>query len=281
MAETPTNTITQAPLLRSPFFPIKTAPTIVVPSTKKEVQFQVKINKTIDGNLCQVILVPNFFTRQESAVFFDHLKNLPYHSEPAMFGGECLRKTLSYGQFDTPGRENDPVKYNYSKKIETAINPWDPEINKIRLRIIEFFEDVIIPFNQEKSIDATKKSLKRKRCDDQLIHRSNYCLIQNYPNKKSGIGWHADSESDLVENSPIYSMSFGATRNFQLCRKEEVNSKEKPSLVDVVLPPGTLLIMAGATQKYYKHRVPPGRVDQDGQRINLTFRSIYEDQSKN
>lgn len=241
------------------------------------------INNVIDGKSCQVILVQNFFTQQESLAFFDHLKTLPFHDEPALFKGVCLRKTLSYGQFETEGRENDQVKYKYSKKTETAINPWDPIINKIRLRIIDWYEKEILQKQSTNTpIDDTKapRILKRKRCEDQPIHKSNYCLIQSYPNNKAGIGWHADSESDLVDESPIFSMSFGTTREFHICKTVEVDASERQSLIKISLTPGTLLIMAGATQKYYKHRVPVGHKNQNGQRINLTFRTIYEDQGK-
>jgi alkylated DNA repair dioxygenase AlkB len=63
----------------------------------------------------------------------------------------------------------------------------------------------------------------------------------------------------------IASVSLGAERLFRLKRKDgSVGLSER-------LPHGSLLIMAGATEKNFKHEVPkePG-VTQP--RINLTFR---------
>jgi alkylated DNA repair dioxygenase AlkB len=65
----------------------------------------------------------------------------------------------------------------------------------------------------------------------------------------------------------IASVSLGAERLFRLKRKDgSVAFAER-------LPPGSLLIMAGMTQKNFKHEVPkePG-INQP--RINLTFRRI-------
>lgn len=96
----------------------------------------------------------------------------------------------------------------------------------------------------------------------------NYALCQLYPDGEAGIGWHADKERDLVAGTPIASLSLGAERDFHV----RLGSKG-PTVLSVRLGHGSLLVMGGATQRHYQHRVPTSarcRVP----RINLTFRVI-------
>ena len=81
------------------------------------------------------------------------------------------------------------------------------------------------------------------------------------------MGWHSDNEKELKQNGAIASLSFGAERKFVFKHKE---SKEK---VELVLDHGSLLVMKGATQEHWLHRLPPTKKN-DAPRINLTFRTI-------
>lgn len=98
--------------------------------------------------------------------------------------------------------------------------------------------------------------------------RFNYALCQLYPDGEAGIGWHADKERDIVADTPIASLSLGAARDFQM----RLGNKG-PATMTVRLAHGSLLVMGGATQRYYQHRVPtsPGC---HAPRINLTFRVV-------
>lgn len=89
-------------------------------------------------------------------------------------------------------------------------------------------------------------------------------LLNYYPDGLAGIGWHADDERDLVPNAAIVSVSFGATRRFDLRHFDG----EKLS---INLEDGSVLIMAGELQQYWKHQVPVQRKIKEP-RINLTFR---------
>ncbi|XP_046342891.2 alpha-ketoglutarate-dependent dioxygenase alkB homolog 3-like [Haliotis rufescens] len=103
----------------------------------------------------------------------------------------------------------------------------------------------------------------------------NSVLANLYRDGHDSVAWHADDEKSLKENPTIASLSFGDVRNFELRKKPA--SGEDPALsqlIRVPLPPGSLLIMEGATQADWHHRVPREYHDR-GPRINLTFRVIH------
>ena len=81
------------------------------------------------------------------------------------------------------------------------------------------------------------------------------------------VQWHADDEAGLGNKPTIASISLGNTRVFEL-KCEKLNLVKTYSLVD-----GSLLIMAGATQLDWKHRVPES--NDLVPRINLTFRKMF------
>lgn len=93
-------------------------------------------------------------------------------------------------------------------------------------------------------------------------------LLNNYRNGNDSNGWHADDEKELGINPVIASVSFGAERVFQL--KHNTNKSLKKS---IILEHGSLLIMKGKTQHYWKHQIPKTTKPVEP-RINLTFRLI-------
>jgi alkylated DNA repair dioxygenase AlkB len=93
----------------------------------------------------------------------------------------------------------------------------------------------------------------------------NAMLCNLYRNGNDSVGLHADAEPEM--GPVIASLSLGAERLFRLKRKDgTVAFSER-------LPHGSLLIMAGKTQKHFKHEVPK-EPDVTQPRINLTFRHI-------
>jgi len=96
----------------------------------------------------------------------------------------------------------------------------------------------------------------------------NSVLLNLYRNEADSMGWHSDDEPSLGPNPVIGSVSFGATRTFQLQHKR---CKASRSVID--LTDGSLLLMYGSTQHHWRHRVPKWNVP-CGPRINLTFRTI-------
>lgn len=129
--------------------------------------------------------------------------------------------------------------YAYSKITRKAL-PWTPELQSVRERI-----------------EAT--------CG--LIFNS--CLLNLYHNGTEGMAWHSDDEKCMGETPFIASLSLGAARRFSFKHKR---SGEK---VDILLEPGSLLLMKENTQTNWLHSLPKSTRIHDP-RINLTFRRFIE-----
>jgi alkylated DNA repair dioxygenase AlkB len=97
--------------------------------------------------------------------------------------------------------------------------------------------------------------------------RFNSVLLNLYRNGRDSLSWHADDERELGREPFIASLSLGATRIFQMQHRVSGETRS------IDLEHGSLLVMSGVTQQYWKHQVPKER-DATGARINLTFRVI-------
>ena len=98
--------------------------------------------------------------------------------------------------------------------------------------------------------------------------RFNSVLANLYRDGRDSVGWHSDDEPELGATPVIASLSFGATRTFRL--RSRANRK---SALSLDLAHGSLLVMAGDTQRLYQHALPK-RVGVTLPRINFTFRCI-------
>ena len=95
----------------------------------------------------------------------------------------------------------------------------------------------------------------------------NYCLLNRYRSGSDSMGWHADDEPEM--GPTIGSLSLGATRTFRI--RHNI-TRETRSFAAVN---GSLLIMGGTMQQFWKHAVPKTKTAV-GERINLTFRRIKQ-----
>lgn len=95
----------------------------------------------------------------------------------------------------------------------------------------------------------------------------NSVLLNLYRDGNDSISWHTDAEKELGKNPVIGSVNFGETRTFQL---KHIETGEKISLD---LTHGSILIMKGELQHYWKHQVPKTKKKKEA-RVNLTFRVI-------
>ena len=95
----------------------------------------------------------------------------------------------------------------------------------------------------------------------------NSVLANLYRNGSDSVGWHADDEPELGVDPVIASLSFGATRTLAM-RRRDGSYRASVDLQD-----GDLMVMAGATQTLWVHRVPKVRRPV-GSRVNLTFRTV-------
>jgi alkylated DNA repair dioxygenase AlkB len=108
----------------------------------------------------------------------------------------------------------------------------------------------------------------RERLCAELDAGFNSVLANRYRDGRDCMGWHSDSEPELGPAPLIASVSLGATRRFVL--KHRARPQDK---LAIELPRGSLLVMAGATQRHYRHALPR-TAKAVGERINLTFRQI-------
>ncbi|MGL6343520.1 MAG: alpha-ketoglutarate-dependent dioxygenase AlkB family protein, partial [Waterburya sp.] len=109
----------------------------------------------------------------------------------------------------------------------------------------------------------------KKRIEQTVTVNFNSVLANLYRNGQDYVSWHSDDEKELGKNPTIASVSFGATRRFVLRHK----SNQDLDTLDISLSHGSLLIMKGSTQHFWKHQVPKtSKVKSE--RINLTFRVI-------
>jgi alkylated DNA repair dioxygenase AlkB len=92
-------------------------------------------------------------------------------------------------------------------------------------------------------------------------------LLNYYRNGQDSNGWHADNEKELGKNPIIASLSFGQDRTFQL-KHNTLDIRQ-----NINLQHGSLLLMKGTTQHFWKHQIPKTKKEIEG-RINLTFRTI-------
>jgi alkylated DNA repair dioxygenase AlkB len=97
--------------------------------------------------------------------------------------------------------------------------------------------------------------------------RFNFVLANLYRDGNDALGWHADNERELGRYPCIASLSFGVSRRF--CMRARARDRR----FSVLLEPGSLLLMWGASQRDWQHSVPRSR-DVSEPRINLTFRMV-------
>lgn len=177
--------------------------------------------------------------RNGSVIYFPRIFNLSQHYFDRL-NTDCCWQTETvrvYGKWHQLRRQTawyGTADYRYSGQIKIA-QPWLPVLLEIKTQVEALTQD-------------TYQGV----------------LLNYYPDGLAGMGWHADDERDLVPNATISSVSFGATRRFDLRHKDG----EKLS---IDLEDGSVLLMAGELQQYWKHQVPVQRKVKQP-RINLTFR---------
>lgn len=181
----------------------------------------------------QAFYFGNIFTDEESNNYFIELLNkIEWRNENViMFGKEIItkRKVAFYA--------DKGIEYTYSSKTKNGLE-WNETLLTIK-HIIETY---------------TKVSY-------------NACLLNLYHNGTESMGWHSDDEKEIVPNSSIASVSFGAERKFSFKHK---STRETSS---VLLENGSLLEMKGSIQKNWLHAMPKtSKVTTP--RINLTFRQM-------
>jgi alkylated DNA repair dioxygenase AlkB len=107
----------------------------------------------------------------------------------------------------------------------------------------------------------------RRACETHLGHSFNGALVNLYRTGADAMGWHSDDEPVNGVNPIIASVSLGAERRFDL------RHNRTREVVSAVLPHGSLLVMSGACQTNWHHRIAKSTRDIEP-RINITFRFL-------
>ncbi|MFV8346555.1 alpha-ketoglutarate-dependent dioxygenase AlkB family protein [Flavobacterium sp. ZB4P13] len=182
----------------------------------------------------EIIYYPAFFDKKEADAIYNELVNtIPWQQDEITVFGKKHLQPRLTALF---GNEGKP--YSYSN-IKMQPHPWNLLLQKLKTKI-------------ENVSDANFTTV----------------LLNYYRDGKDSNGWHADNEKELGINPIIASVSFGAERTFQL--KHNLYKDQKKS---IVLEHGSLLLMKGTTQHYWKHQIPK-TAKPIGPRINGTFRVI-------
>ena len=181
-----------------------------------------------------VLYKEHFFTAVESDAHFKHLvEDIAWKQEPIkIFGRQVMQPRLTAWYGDS-GKS-----YSYSG-ITMQPNGWTGQLLQIKKRV--------------ETIAG--------------VHFTS-ALLNYYRNGQDSMGWHRDNEKELGTNPVIGSVSFGASRNFQLRYYAD-----KTLIKNIPLTHGSFLLMRGETQHFWEHRVPKTSKP-TGARINITFRVI-------
>jgi alkylated DNA repair dioxygenase AlkB len=105
--------------------------------------------------------------------------------------------------------------------------------------------------------------------DDAAAVSFNSVLLNYYRDNHDSMGLHSDDEPELGATPIIASVSLGEERT--LVMRHRLDKKKEP--VRLPLASGSLLLMKGDTQRYWKHGIEK-ETRRCGPRINLTFRQI-------
>ncbi len=123
---------------------------------------------------------------------------------------------------------------------------------------------------QPRPWSQTLLSLKA-RIESLVAQSFNSVLLNYYRDHRDSMGMHSDDESELGKQPVIASLSLGEERTLLLRHKYNSNTLKLP------LPSGSLLVMKGSTQSFWKHGIMKQK-QRCGPRVNLTFRTIFKKQ---
>lgn len=177
---------------------------------------------------------PDFFDKLRANELFGKLRDeIPWQQDKITVYGKTHLQPRLTALF---GNEGKP--YAYSNIVMQPHN-WNPLLMFIKNELEEF-------------------------CNESFTT----VLLNYYRDGKDSNGWHADNERELGRNPIIASISFGAERSFHLQHNALKDQKLK-----INLEHGSLLLMKGTTQHFWKHQIAKTARPIDP-RINLTFRII-------
>jgi alkylated DNA repair dioxygenase AlkB len=123
----------------------------------------------------------------------------------------------------------------------------------------------------------TVKLVKERLASD-INQKNNHCLIQMYQGGKSFIGKHTDKTLDIIPNTAIINVSFGAVR-IMVLQNKRTKKKQK-----IMMEHNSALIFGLDTNREWTHSIKQdnrqnnlkteGELAFNSERISMTFRSV-------
>ncbi|MGV0956798.1 alpha-ketoglutarate-dependent dioxygenase AlkB family protein [Empedobacter falsenii] len=187
----------------------------------------------ININNGSYIYIPNYFNKFEADFFLNDFINNIVWEQQSM---NMYGKIVPFPRLTTWYGDNDKP-YTFSG-ITLEPHPWNESLLKIKNKIEPLSG---VNFNS--------------------------VLLNRYRDGNDSISWHTDAERELGINPVIASVNFGEERVFQL---KHIETGQR---IDIPLKHGSLLIMMGELQHFWKHQVPKSKKPMK-ERVNLTFRVI-------
>lgn len=163
-------------------------------------------------------------------------------SEPDALYAELAESVAWTSAMKSRGTASMGVPYNYAGMVY-PVAPWHPAVDALRPAVAE-----VAGFT------------------------ASNCLLNHYPTGAHGMGWHRDDVDILAPGTGIAIVSLGAERPLRL----RFQAEDGFAYVQVMLAPGSLLLMSAAMQAEWQHALPrvPDVVEGEVGRISLSFREI-------
>lgn len=181
-----------------------------------------------------LVLRPDWLAGEATDRLFDDLRDtLPWSVHRIRMFGRSVDSPRLSAWIGDTG-----AVYRYSG-TDFAPHPWNAALAALRTRLQE---ELDVPFNS--------------------------VLANLYRDGRDAMGWHSDDEPELGPRPVIASVSLGGVRRFALKHRQDAALGRT-----LELPHGSLLVMAGDTQRFYRHALPR-TAKPVAPRINLTFRWI-------
>ncbi|MGE0826032.1 MAG: alpha-ketoglutarate-dependent dioxygenase AlkB [Candidatus Binatia bacterium] len=183
----------------------------------------------------EVYYMRRFLPAETAQTLLRHfVEDVPWRAEQITMWGKTFPQPRLIAWYGDRGKN-----YTYSGIHLTAV-PWTPTLRELKSKV--------------EGIARTT---------------FNSVLLNYYRDHRDSIGFHSDDEKELGRRPIIASVSVGEARSFIL--KHKTDKAVKP--IRLSLESGSLLVMQGETQHYWKHGVEK-EAHLCGPRINLTFRRI-------
>jgi len=186
----------------------------------------------IEGHGIDVTYEEGFLTLEEASSYFDRVyAEADWHRPQMTFGDGVVRETRR----QVAWHADEGLTYEYSGQRHKWVG-WTPSMLELREKL------------------QTKMGID-----------FNGVLLNHYADGSDYVSAHSDDERDMEEGIPIVCLSLGAMRDF-VFKHRELKTRHV-----LVLKSGSLVSMAGDTQKVATHTIPKRAAVVDP-RISLTFR---------